>query len=986
MSEVAANNRIHKAVRAILCGLPAASLATLAMPALAQQAPAQQAPADSGQGEQLQEVVVTGLKASLQQSLDIKRNADGIVDAISAQDIGQFPDSNLAQALERIPGVTVTHASTDMAGVAGSTGVATQVTVRGFGPQFNETLYDGRQVPVSTGDRSFDFGSLGSDLVGELDVLKTPDSSLSSGAIGATINIKFPKPFDRPGFQLAGSLAAQDSTGADKVTPNGSLLISDTFADNRFGVLLAGAYTDNKTRGNHVDIQGWEGTTALTAAEMANGATPPANAWYIQDYGIYQEQNEDKHEGGRLVLQARPVDGLELTLDDNFSRETLTQVQHGFSAWFNGPGAYTNVTTAPDGTITSFNQAGTSTDFQAAINGGVIRDNSLGFNVKWDLNEHNSVMFDAYTAVSQENPGGQLSQLDADIGYGNANTALDSDLGVVVPGGSNALPYPVNYGPSGNAAAFTGQLNGQNIIGSHDIVLESIQNANTINQFKLEGAWHDDNTKLKYGVQFTHDAMYLRDYSDFNTNWNMYENYGDGLPPNTGVSLTGSGLNLASTFGTGSGFINGWSNGGNLPPNILAVNGYSVLNYLQSLKGVGSGGTSCTPSTVPCSVTYPTGMYSIIENTGGHQNIIENTLAPYISLTTKAQIASMPLKITMGARWEDTKLDSFGIAAIPGNFTEDPAAAGQNPISMTPPNAAALVDAKNEYRYLLPNLDLDLSITDTLDARFDVSRTMTRPPLSDLTPTLNVPYTTQRAGALQATGGNPDLLPYLSDNVDLGAQWYYARNSYLSADAFVKELTNFIVGGTVQETIPAFGTGPAISYPNGQAATFNVTSNVNGPSAEVRGIELAVQHMFWDTGFGFSANATFVGTNKPYDPNDVTQSGFAVTGLANSYNFVPFYEKHGFMIRLAVNHQNAFLNNFGQHQPNSAFGAEPVFVNAATYVDLSTSYQITRQLSVSFEALNLTNQAFSTHGRFQEQVLDVVDTGRTFNLGVHFKL
>ena len=132
---------------------------------------------------ELQEVVVTGIRASLQKSLDIKRDSIGVVDAISAEDIGKFPDSNLATAMERIPGVTVSRATTGntyggLGGVSSSTGNATQVTVRGFGPTFNETLYDGRQVPTSTGNRGFDFGSVGADFVGQLDVLKTPDTTL----------------------------------------------------------------------------------------------------------------------------------------------------------------------------------------------------------------------------------------------------------------------------------------------------------------------------------------------------------------------------------------------------------------------------------------------------------------------------------------------------------------------------------------------------------------------------------------------------------------------------------------------------------------------------------------------------------------------------------------------------------------------------------------------------------------------------------------
>ena len=260
----------------------------------------------------------------------------------------------------------------------------------------------------------------------------------------------------------------------------------------------------------------------------------------------------------------------------------------------------------------------------------------------------------------------------------------------------------------------------------------------------------------------------------------------------------------------------------------------------------------------------------------------------------------------------------------------------------------------------------------------DASRTLTRAPLNYLTPDLNVP-SGQRVGALNATGGNPTLLPYLSDNFDLGAEWYYAQNSYVSVDAFVKEVTNFVVGGT--RTAPING----VTLPDGSLAQFAITSQVNGPSAEVRGIELGIQHMLWDTGFGFQANATFVGTNKPYDPNDLTQSGFAVTGLANSYNFVPFFEKYGFMVRLAINHQAEFLNNFLQHQANSQFGAEPVFVKAATRVDLSTSYDINRHLNVYFEALNLTDDVFATRGRFSEQILDVVDTGRSYTVGIHAK-
>ena len=945
--------------------------------------------ATTASDSQLEEITVTGIRASLQQSLDIKRDSFGIVDAISAEDIGKFPDSNLAAAMERVPGVTVTRAATTLTGTGGTstTGDPTQITVRGFGPQFNETLFDGRQVPTAIGNtsRGFDFGSIGSEFVSQVDVLKTPDAALSSGAIGATINIKYPKPFDHPGMQLAGSVSGTDTTGDNKVTPNASLLFSDTFADDRFGILVDAGYADTKVRANHINIQGWEGGNpaaggGLLACQLKGAvacAVPPGSTtsppptisdWFIQDYGIYQEHNDDKRYGGRFVLQARPIDGLEMTLDDNYAKETLVQQQQGFSAWFNNTGL-TNVVQGADGTVTSFTQPGTPTDFQAQINQSVTTTNTIGFNVKWDATDHTSYMFDAYNAVAKLNPGNQTS-LDADVGYGNGPNS--TALGIIVPGGNN-LPYPIGFGPGGNAANFANPA----FIGSHVLVESYNQNTDTINQLKLEGSWHNEELKFKYGVQYTHDEEALRAFTDLPYTWQMYAGYGPAPVGSGGVAPIPAGL-ISSTFGTGSNFISGWGNGALLPPAIIAANGYAILNYLQGLNGAGMNGANNTTVCSNLSGGTPcTGKYIMYQNLGASQDITEATVSPYFSLSLNEKIMDMPLKINLGARIESTHVTSAGVSSLPvGQLTIVPT--DHTAYSFTP-SAPIPISTESNYRYLLPNLDLGLYLTDTLKVRLDASRTLTRAPLSDMTPDLNVP-SGQRVGSLTATGGNPTLLPYLSDNLDLGAEWYYAQNSYVSVDAFVKEVTNFVVGGTITQPING------VTLPGGAPAIFSVTSQVNGPSAEVRGIELAWQYTIGDTGFGFQTNATFVGTNKPYDPNNRSQSEFAVTGLANSYNFIPFYDKYGFQARLALNHQAEFLNSFGQIQNGSQFGIEPTFVNATTYLDFSTSYQINRHLNVYFTALNLTNQVYSTHGRFSEQILDVVETGRQFTLGVHAKL
>ncbi|HXR93596.1 MAG TPA: TonB-dependent receptor, partial [Steroidobacteraceae bacterium] len=362
---------------------------------------------------------------------------------------------------------------------------------------------------------------------------------------------------------------------------------------------------------------------------------------------------------------------------------------------------------------------------------------------------------------------------------------------------------------------------------------------------------------------------------------------------------------------------------------------------------------------------------------GTVQNIQEKIYAPYLSLAQTTEIGGMKLQTVIGARYESTELSTAAISKLPTSLAPTPGDPTNFTVLFGP---QALVTSSTNYRYLLPSLDLNLQITSDLKARFDASRTMTRAPLNQINPTLNLP-TAERVNSLVANGGNPNLLPFLSDNVDFGVEWYYAPNSYISVDGFVKEVSNFIVAGTVTEPIG----GVTDPTHGGQVAQFSVTTNVNGPSAEVRGIEIGVQHMLWDTGFGVQANATFVDTSNPYDPANTLVSNFAVPGLANSANFVAFFEKWGFHARVAVNWEDSYLARFGQQQNTGNFGTEPTFVDSATFVDFSTSYDVSNNLSVFFEGLNLTDETYSTHGRYKAQVLDAIDTGPRLTFGARYK-
>jgi outer membrane receptor protein involved in Fe transport len=148
---------------------------------------------------------------------------------------------------------------------------------------------------------------------------------------------------------------------------------------------------------------------------------------------------------------------------------------------------------------------------------------------------------------------------------------------------------------------------------------------------------------------------------------------------------------------------------------------------------------------------------------------------------------------------------------------------------------------------------------------------------------------------------------------------------------------------------------------------------------------MTVQHMFGDTGFGVQANGTIVGTDKPNNPHDISTSGFAVTCLAVSANAVLFWEKHGISLRAALNWRGEYIDHFGQQQNNSHFGAEPTFVNSNFQVDLSASYTVNDHFTIFAEGINVNNSTYSTHGRFSEQLLDVIEFGPRVTFGVRSK-
>jgi TonB-dependent receptor len=921
----------------------------------------------STQGDtKLEEIIVTGIRGSLQRNLNIKRDASGVIDMISSEDIGKFPDSNVAASLQRIPGVSIQR--------SGTRGEPTGITVRGFAGDFNETLVDGRRISTASGGRSVDFSTVGADFVGGLSVLKTPDITLSSSSIGATINVEYPKPFDHPGLRFttsaSGSMQVQD--GADDLVPAVGALFSNTFADDTLGVLVDAIYTERATTTNHVFVSGWEGgylapcqlTSTCTDAQLGDSASRNIVSWYQQQFGAEQAQVNDERIDGRIAFQWRPSDQLLLTIDDNYSRQQVVTRTYGFGAWFDF-NAMRNVKLDENGTIVDFINLEDVMNLNAGIDRSLLETNQIGVNLKYDASDNLSFSFDAAYARSELNPNGQNSTDGADTGYGGL---LGCDMGVRVLGdSSSSLPQMTTYGPNCDESRVLDPA----VVGSHVLVRMRQENTDTIRQAKFVATWAQDDVKLDAGVSYVADKFTLQNTNTFANNfWQAWAGYGAPSGRTSGVVVP---ENIRRGTISTSGFIPGFSGAGALMPQLLVYDPLDLYAYLESLgnpqaQTIDGFNYGC------CNYT---GSLDLALDPGSVQRIEEKTMALFVRGSFSTDIAGKLLHFSAGVREERTDLSSGGVGRLPILLTQNPADPTLLSTTFSEPMP---ITTDSDYSYLLPSLDVKLELTPDLHLRFDASRTLTRPALNLLTPVLNV-GALPRVGALNANGGNPTLKPYLADNFDLALEWYYQGNSYAAIDVFAKDVTNFIVQGSQRQTI-----NNVIDPTTGQPAIYTVTQQVNGPEATVYGVELAWQHVFGDTGFGFNANATLVDTDKPYDRYDISQSGFAVTGLANSANLVAFYDKNGFEARIAANWRDEYLRQFGQAQNLSAFGTEPTFINSGLQIDFSTSWQLTDQLNVFFEALNVTNETQSSHGRFDNQLLDVYAYGRRYTLGARFRM
>lgn len=913
----------------------------------------------------VEEVLVTGIRGSLQRSMDVKRDSIGVVDAISAEDIGKFPDTNLAESLQRISGVSIDR----------SGGEGQLITVRGFGPEFNSVLLNGRQLATENLSRAFGFDTVASELVSGLEVRKTSTAAMQSGGIGSTVNVKTARPFDNYGFKVAGSIKGVYDDNSGKTGPQGSVLVSNTFNDDKFGALLSLSYQRRDARLDRAEIDGWLENVGIPEAELNGGAGVPegTTVFIPRNYNFIVSFEERKRTNGSLVLQFAPTDKLTLTGDFVYSDFDVETVAPAYGNWFTGTNV-TDVITDANGTVIDVSQeVGLATDMQIKKFDRLTETTLIGLNADWDVTDQLNLSFDFSHSTAEREPNNGGEDFLSIVGYANRVRFISDGAD---------LPYFVNF-TEANPNIYSGQqeLDKTAYLDPSDPnyeppdgVSDFLDKANTrahvqlrrgwavedeVNQFRVDGRWEEGASSglvaAKFGMQYSEQTKDLQDWSNETGVHCTYCGYPD-LP-----DIPDS---MQWVFDAGSDFLEDASGSGRMPTQWLTHDAEQLISFLENYYFTSTGDRIS---------------YDAVKR-GNSFEVSENTLAFYTEVDFAGQLASRPITATAGVRLENTRTEVQGTEApITGLTILDQTE------MQTVYGAANPISEKDSYGIILPNMNISMEITDNMLVRIAGSKTLTRPTLEYLAP-VTVITTTRQGGDLRSTSGNVMLKPFSSENFDLSWEWYYDDVSYVSIGYFAKEVSSFIVN--VQEDItftlpdgslltdPSTGTDPGAPDAADGEAVFVNTIPINGETASVEGVEFSIQHSFGDTGFGVIFNATMVDSNAELDPSNINQV-FALTGLSDSMNLVGFYEKGKIQVRLAYNYRDQFVQKLTQVQGNG-----PTIVEDYSQLDLSAHYDITDAVSVFVEGINLTGEYLHKRGRYDNHLLQMEDSGTRWALGV----
>lgn len=980
----------------------------------------------------VEEVQVVGIRASLEASMDIKRNSSGVVDAITAEDIGKFPDTNLAESLQRITGVSISR----------SNGEGSQVTVRGFGAENNMITLNGRVMPTAStfngdggGSRAFDFANLASESVSGVEVYKTGKANIATGGIGATVNIKTAKPLDNPGFVASvGVKALMDSTNrtGDDVTPEVATLVSFSTDDSVFGVSLSASHQqrDSGTVGatvNDWNIDYWddiEDPDRLWNNTETDVINEPADGQLYARFNDLRYEFTDTQRtrnNAQLTVQFAPSEFFTATADYTFAENEIQEHLGQTGNWMQ-TGArlqtieFDNSAIATPIYARETYPAGIDEGFEQQWREQTNTLESLGVNLDFQVTDELSINLDVHDSEMHSRGTGPY-------GTGSVRMALGAPTVVEREwffGGEFPTYLNVYDDTMGGNAGFPPNTNGQVDNGDVSSTMLNLRQADqlaTVDQVKLDGAYEFENGRFDFGIEAREMESHSVNYAAENValgNWNA------GYPGEFG--------DLVEPFDIQGEFDDWTPRAGGYGFRANAVELYEAAQQIPRYQGF-----------------LPVEMNQTVDN-----RVNEDMTAAYFQVELGGDLGGMPFSVLAGLRYEHTEVTSSSLAAGYKTVWEDN---NDVAIRVDPNQPTSLATADASYDNLLPNLDISLNISDDLIGRFSVSKTIARAGLGDLGVSASGFGAGGGSTLLGATptadASNPGLLPLESTNFDISLEWYYDDASYASVGIFEKNVFNFIGSEQINRTIlgirdstggpralaaaealadldlplnddnlhgmivytefaagspeweAEFGAGTEYSgtdaqnfflanqpgglwdiesLPEDPETVFRTNTPNNAREAKIHGAELALQHFFGDTGFGVQANYTLVrgdvGFNNLGDPDE---SQFALVGLSDTANLVAMYENYGLQARISYNWRDEYLA-----ETDRGGSANPRYVEAYNQIDVNVSYEILDGLSVFAEGLNVTGENSRSHGRNYKMMWDMYDLGARYTVGARY--
>jgi TonB-dependent receptor len=891
--------------------------------------------------DELEEVVVTGIRGSLKQSMDIKRNATGVVDAISAEDIGKFPDTNLAESLQRITGVSIDRVN----------GEGSNVTVRGFGPNFNLVTLNGRQLPAAsvgtiTGNpnnvgaqgtsRSFDFATLASEGVSGLEVYKTGNAAVPSGGIGATINIKTIRPLESGNRASLGVKAVYDRGSDDNdVTPEVSGLMSWANDGETFGVSAFASYQERKSGSRGISVEQYQfldySPTLPNFLPGSQVVDAPANGALIalpSNIGISNAQIDRKRINGMVTVQFAPSENTTITADAMYTSNKLAQDSVVPGMWFSRQYSYvqfdgSDIVATPVKLIEPIAlPGGRGKDLFNANYDDNTKDQShtIGVNLNHKFSEAWSVDFDAATSTSK-------SEGDGPNGYNSIRMNVAA-AGAGWQGAfwGNGVPT-ATIGVLDNVANAHG--NGNGVLDVPDIstqtfrTIDSTQETGT-DQFNLSGSWNkNDEISVKFGVGAMSTEMHARiqQTQDFLGGWGVgFNPAGQSDIPDPGLLTQ---INALKNFSDLR--FSGYPDATQYP-----ASGYYLTTLGQETFRVDPWSFAQAMVGNPL---YPTwDPNNLTPNSYNNNTINEDIYSAYGQAKFEGEIGGLQTQTVVGLRYEQTKVKADALQNVVDHF----AWTSDNDFNAVFGTSLTALKDDAEYHNWLPNIDFSVALNDSMKLRASVSQTIARPVYNNMFMTTSVggPSTlTMLGGIPRGSKGNASLAPLESTNLDVSFEWYYGESSYASVGFFRKAVNNFV--GTGVTTTPLFDL---------QDPTSGAAGTLSGNAAAAltaQGWAVNEQNMFTMAAILNNPGDFPGGANDYLDPSETGGTQQALNIIA-AYDIVPGANDPLFQYQLSqpVNTETANIDGeefawqhfFG----DSGFG----FLINATFVNGDVGYNL----------------------------------------------